>query len=147
MFIRPSFVDILEEWFEDHKNNPHDATEPSLQRVTKDKQNRIAHLPETYNIGNYSIWRRIKKAEKPIRLFHFKMTRPIYVKKFLPLIMKQAKVNKNTNISLEILKEYFEEWKHKHPEVPQLIEEFQDQKELTSRYNRHYNVFLNDMMK
>ena len=59
MFIRPSFIDILEEWFEDHKNNPHDATEPSLQRVTKDKQDRIAHLPETYNIGSYSIWKRL----------------------------------------------------------------------------------------
>ena len=83
MFIRSSFVDILEEWLEDQLKTKHDATEPSLQKILENKSNRIFCLSDTYNLGNTAFRKRFARAEKPIKVIHFKVTRPIFVKKYL----------------------------------------------------------------
>ena len=121
MFIRPSFIDILEKWQTEHLKTKHDTTEPSLQVVIKDQLHRIEHLPAEYNIGEYSFGHRMKEAKKPIKAFHFKITRPKYVKKFLPRIIKQATKYENTAKVLEILIKYLKKWKHKHPEIEQIF--------------------------
>ena len=124
MFIRPSFTNMLEKWLALQLKTKRDTTEPSLEQVLSIIQEKVQFLPEELNIGSTGLRKRFKKAKKPIKVWHFKMTRPKYNKMFLPRLISQAKTNKNTAFVLKILKEFYTEFNYKFFDIKNLTESF-----------------------